>query len=232
VGRRYRTGDLGRWLPDGRLLHLGRIDHQVKIRGVRIELGEIESVLQEVRDVRQAVVIADKSDGGERLVAFCTTAPAAVVTQTKILQHAATKLPGYMMPVSIVILEALPLSPNGKIDRVRLLQIEREQRSNREIVEPETPAEKRLLEIVKLTMGTDRVGVTDNLFELGIDSLKVFQIVSRANKESLGVTPRMLMLTRTVRAALAEAGKAPQSAGVKMIEIKAIPRDRLRRTPA
>ncbi len=230
-GLRYRTGDLARWLPDGRLLHLGRIDHQVKIRGVRIELGEIESVIQEVRDVRQAVVVADKSEGSERLVAFCTTAPAAVVTQAKIMQHAASKLPGYMLPVSLIILEALPLSPNGKIDRIRLLEIEREQRSNRDIVEPETVAERKLLEIVKLTLAIDRVGVTDNLFELGIDSLKIFQIVSRANKESLGVTPRMLMLKRSVRAAIAEAAKTPQSAGVRMMEIKAIPREKLRRTP-
>jgi amino acid adenylation domain-containing protein len=230
-GRRYRTGDLGRWLPDGRLLHLGRIDHQVKIRGVRIELGEIESVIQDVRDVRQAIVVADKREGTERLVAFCTTVPAAIVTQAKILEHAASKLPAYMLPVSIVILEDMPLSPNGKVDRMRLLEIERAHRSSRDIVEPETAAEKKLLEIVKVTMAIDRVGVTDNLFELGIDSLKIFQIVSRANKENLGVTPRMLMLTRTVRAALAEASKTPQSASVKMMEIKAIPRDRLRRAP-
>ncbi len=230
-GRRYRTGDLGRWLPDGRLMHLGRIDHQVKIRGFRIELGEIEAVLQEVAGISQAVVVADKREGSGRLVAFCVSQPNVVVTKAAIDQYVSSKLPDYMVPVSTIILDQLPVSPNGKIDRIRLLEIERERQSVRTIVEPATADEKKLVDIIKHALQVESVGVTDNLFELGIDSLKFFQISSRANKENINITPRILMLTRSIRAALAEAEKAPLISSVARFEIKPIPRDRMRRPP-
>lgn len=229
AGRLYRTGDLGRWMPDGRLVHLGRIDHQVKIRGFRIELGEIENVLRESPGVKQAIVVADKSEGTGRLVAFCEIAAGLTVSAQQLTDHASKKLPGYMVPVSIVLLDAIPISPNGKIDRLKLLEIEKNQRKSREIVAPETNEERILVDIVKDIMSLDKVGVTDNLFEIGIDSLKIFQIASRANKQKINITPRNIMLSRTIRASLAEAAKSPDAGALKLIEIKPVPRDRLRR---
>jgi aryl carrier-like protein len=133
-----------------------------------------------------------------------------------------------MVPVTAVVIDRIPLTPNGKIDRQRLLEIERERQEERRVVEPETEQERVLVDIIKQIMSIERVGVTDNLFEIGIDSLKIFQIASRANKQNIPLSPRNIMLSRTIRAALAEGAKNKAPLQAKM-EIKAVPRDRMRR---
>ena len=207
--RLYRTGDLGRWLPDGRLQHLGRIDHQVKLRGFRIELGEIEALLQQVPGVKQSCVVAESSsEGAGRLIAFnVPTAPGVLKLQV-MLDHLNQKLPSFMVPAAFVTIDSFPLTANGKLDRNKLLEIERQRRAERVQVAAVTPDEDRLAKIVSEVMRLDSVGVTDNLFELGVDSLRIFQIASRAAKEAIAVTPRAILQGRTIRASLAKAAES------------------------
>src|SRR6185503_1131272 len=119
--RMYKTGDVGRYLPDGRIEFLGRTDHQVKVRGFRIELGEIEARLSEHPGVREAVVVArDEGDGDKRLVAYYTPRPVDTASPQALRAHLSTILPEHMVPAAYVALDTLPLIPNGKVDRRRL----------------------------------------------------------------------------------------------------------------
>jgi amino acid adenylation domain-containing protein len=229
--RLYRTGDYGRWLEDGRLQHLGRVDHQVKIRGYRIELEEIEAVLQQVPGVKQACVVAEK-DGeiAGRLVAFCIPVAQGSLVLEKILAHLKQHLPSFMVPASFVNVDSFPLTANGKLDRLKLLEIEHQRRAERVQVAAESAEEQKLLDIVKEVMRLDRIGVTDNLFEIGADSLRIFQIASRAAKAGLALTPRAILQGRTIRAALAQAAAAPAGASAGLT-IKPAVRQRVRLVP-
>ncbi|WP_286935793.1 phosphopantetheine-binding protein, partial [Pseudomonas sp. UBA6554] len=174
--RLYRTGDLARQREDGVIEYAGRIDHQVKIRGLRIELGEIEARLQELEAVREAVVVA----GEGQLVAYLVAEQADSLAAIK--AHLAAVLPDYMVPAQWVLLEQMPLSPNGKLDRKALPKPELGQ-SRREYVAPRNELEQRLAAIWQEVLQVERVGLTDNFFELGGHSLLLVRLVSRLKTE-------------------------------------------------
>ncbi|MBG1241151.1 non-ribosomal peptide synthetase [Nostoc sp. NZL] len=179
--RLYKTGDLARFLPDGNIEFLGRIDHQVKIRGFRIELGEIEALLSQHPDVQQAVVIAREDiPGDKRLVAYIVLNQKVDVSATTLKRFLQEKLPYYMVPAVFVILDSLPLTPNGKVDRQNLPACDRTRPDLEEsFVEPRNPIEEKLAAIWTQLLGLDLVGVNDNFFCLGGHSLIVTQMLSR-----------------------------------------------------
>ncbi len=168
----YRTGDKACYLPDGRIEFLGRLDHQVKVRGFRVELGEIETVLERHPAVRQAVAVAVIGpDGTSRLAAYIVAQDSAP-SATELREHLRTQLPDYMVPAVFVPLPALPLTPNGKVDR-RALPAPQDPGSerNRDFQPPRTRGEKLLAEIWCRVLGLKQVGIRDNFFDLGGHSL-------------------------------------------------------------
>ncbi len=181
-GRLYRTGDLARHLPSGDLEFLGRIDHQVKIRGHRIELGEIEAALTGHPGVRETVVMARPGSGGEkRLVAYVVAEPGESLQLADLRDFAAGRLPESMIPSAFVVLPSLPLSPNGKVDRKALPEPGDADRleSSREYVAPRAGEQELVAEVWAEVLGRDRVGAYDDFFELGGDSLSATRAVSR-----------------------------------------------------
>ncbi|MBP5971596.1 amino acid adenylation domain-containing protein [Brasilonema sp. CT11] len=179
-GRLYKTGDKARYLPDGNIEYIGRIDNQVKIRGFRIELGEIETVLGQHSDVRVSCVIAredNKSD--KRLVAYVVAHQQCTPTISELRQFLKAKLPDYMMPQAFVILESLPLTPNGKVDRRALPTPDLHSEQKDKYVAPRTPIEEMLAQIWTQVLKLEQVGVHDNFFELGGHSLLATQLLSR-----------------------------------------------------
>ncbi|WP_139277909.1 non-ribosomal peptide synthetase, partial [Rhodococcus marinonascens] len=220
--RLYRTGDLVRWLPSGQLEYLGRTDFQVKLRGLRIELGEIEAVLLRHPQVAQAVVVV-RSDGstGEYLAGYLVAAAGVVLVERDVLDVVAAELPGYMVPSALVVLAELPLSVSGKLDR-RVLPIP-EFAGSAEFVAPGTPTEYLIAEIVGEVLGAGRVGVSDNFFDLGGNSLVATRLVARINAESgAELSMRELFESPTVGALAAavdrRSGKGPRpvlAAGVR-----------------
>jgi amino acid adenylation domain-containing protein len=196
-GVMYRTGDLARWLPSGELEFLGRIDHQVKVRGFRLELGEIEAVLASHPDMRRCVVMAREDTPGEqRLVAYCVLRPEAVLDRGALRAFLARSLPDYMLPASYVQLEALPHTPNGKIDRKALPAPQRERPDlSGELVPPRTATETMLAAIWASALDLDEVGVRDDFFALGGHSLLALRVVT-AIRERSGVELPLAVLLR------------------------------------
>jgi amino acid adenylation domain-containing protein len=190
-GRRmYRTGDLARQAADGSLDYLGRLDHQVKVRGFRIELGEIESALAEHPAVRQAVVVTRElagAAGDPRLVAYVVASDGPAPTVDELRRQVSDRLPEYMVPAAVVFLAALPLSPNGKIDRKALPAPDASQIATKaEYVAPRTTVEETLARIWADLLGLERVGVHDDFFHLGGHSLLAGRVASRV-REALRV---------------------------------------------
>jgi amino acid adenylation domain-containing protein len=180
-GRLYRTGDLTRYLADGEIEYLGRIDHQVKVRGHRIELGEIEATLATHAGVRQSVVVArEDTPGDNRLVAYVVSEGWEVMSASELRSYLREKLPDYMIPSFFVTLDELPLTPNGKIDR-RSLPAPDHSRSEAEhgFVAARTPVEELLVAIWREVLHLPQVGIHDNFFHLGGHSLLATQVVSR-----------------------------------------------------
>jgi acyl carrier protein len=188
--RLYKTGDLARYLQDGNIEYLGRIDHQVKIRGFRTELGEIEAVLALHPAVRESVVVARDDSSGDstptglkRLVAYFVSAQNHALSVGELRDHLKAKLPEYMVPSAFVELEALPLTPNGKVDRRALPAPEADRPALEEtFVAPRTPLEETLAGIWVEVLGVKQVGVYDDFFELGGHSLLAVQVVTRLNR--------------------------------------------------
>jgi amino acid adenylation domain-containing protein len=179
--RLYKTGDLARYLPDGNLEFLGRIDQQVKIRGFRIELGEIEAVLNGHPAVRESVVIAREDVPGEKiLAAYLVVRQEPAPTATELREFLLKKLPDYMVPAAFVKLEKLPLTPNGKIDR-KALPVPDENRLGLgvQFVAPRTPTEVALAKIWCELLGVNQIGIHENYFELGGHSLMAVRIIFR-----------------------------------------------------
>jgi non-ribosomal peptide synthase protein (TIGR01720 family) len=196
----YRTGDLVRIRPDGTIEFLGRIDHQVKIRGFRIELAEIEMLLNAHPAVKKAVVV-DREDipGHQRLVAYVVPCGEEdpMVSDVRSFLHA--KLPDYMIPSILVVVDALPLAPNGKVDRRALPRPESTKSMSVDtFVPPRTSAEKILSQIWSQVLRVEQVGIYDDFFELGGDSLLGLQVISRANQAGLSLTPLQLLERPTV----------------------------------
>ncbi len=179
--RLYRTGDLVRWLPDGTMEFLGRIDHQVKLRGFRIELGEIEAVLAEHPAVRAAVVVMREDATGDPFLAAYVV-PQGGETQAALVPalraHLGISLPDYMVPAAFMLMEALPLTPSGKVDR-KSLPAPEHSTAARPMVPPRTPVEKTLAKLWADVLGRESVGVEDSFFEIGGHSLKATQLISR-----------------------------------------------------
>ena len=179
--RLYRTGDLARFLPDGQIEFVGRADHQVKIRGFRVELGEVEAALSEHESVRQCIVAAREDvPGDRRLVAYVVAQDPSVCDISELRDYVKGELPAYMLPSAFVLLDAMPLTPNGKIDRLALPapgQAGGEWQAG--FVAPRSPLEQVLAEIWAEVLHVDRVGAHDNFFELGGHSLLATQVVSR-----------------------------------------------------
>ncbi len=195
--RMYRTGDLARW-KDGRLDYLGRADHQVKIRGFRIELGEVEAALEAHPDVTAAVADVREHAGRKVIVGYVVGGHGV-----DLRGFLARTLPDHMVPSAFVHLDRLPLTGNGKLDRKALPAPEWETTGARH-VEPRTETERVLADIWAQVLGLDRVGVEDDFFELGGDSIISIQVVSRARQAGYGLAPRDLFTHSTV-AALAAA---------------------------
>lgn len=187
--RIYKTGDLARWLPDGRMVHLGRTDFQVKIRGFRIELGEIESVLLKYPDLGQVVVAAKRgSDGLDQLVAYVIAADGlsedARPSVSQLREHVRKFLPAYMVPAHFVFMDEFPLTANNKVN-VKALpepQYDAVAGEGRSQVEPRDTLELQLLLLWRQALGTEAVGVEDNFFEFGGHSLMAVQLLSHINK--------------------------------------------------
>jgi acyl-coenzyme A synthetase/AMP-(fatty) acid ligase/acyl carrier protein len=208
--RLYRTGDRGRYWPDGTIEFLGRRDQQVKVQGYRVELGEIEAALARHPRVGQVVVAAlgDRFEA-KRLVAYIVPAKGAALHDTgedlgKILPRVLQEtLPPYMVPVAYVTLPALPMSANGKVDR-KALPAPTEAAESPEYAAPRSPIERQLADLWSAVLSVDRVGLHDNFFELGGDSLMAIKLISRVRQElSVDLAMRRLFDNPTV-AGLAE----------------------------
>jgi amino acid adenylation domain-containing protein/non-ribosomal peptide synthase protein (TIGR01720 family) len=193
--RVYRSGDLCRYLPNGHIEVIGRIDFQVKVRGFRIELGEIESALARAPGVVENVVVTRDISGVTNLVAYysgTTTSPAAVK------EHLKTALPPYMIPSHIVQLPALPLNFNGKVDRNLLPDPVVQVRSSEESVAHFTPLQLQLAEAWKAVLRVPHIGLDDNFFELGGDSILSIQIVAKTSQEGIKLTVKDIFTHRTI----------------------------------
>ena len=213
--RIYKTGDLVRRLSGGAIEFLGRLDTQVKLRGFRIELGEIETALARYPGVGEAVVtVREDIPGDKRLVAYITSAHKGL-TVTAVREFLTGKLPNYMLPSALVIMDAMPLTPNRKIDR-KALPVPGEGRASREraFVAPRSEQERLLADIWAQVLHLERVGIEDNLFELGADSLHIFQIAARAGKAGITIGPAAFLKHRTIASLMAhlEAGFAQPNA--------------------
>ncbi|WP_164021874.1 non-ribosomal peptide synthetase, partial [Pyxidicoccus trucidator] len=200
--RLYRTGDKARWLADGNIEYLGRLDFQVKVRGLRIELGEIEAALELHPQVRQAVVVVreDSSSGDKRLVAYVVPPSGEQAPDFSALRDALKqKLPEYMVPSAFVSMETLPLNSSGKLDRKALPAPDLSRSEPRSAyVAPRNDVEQRLCDIWALLLGVKQVGIHDNFFELGGDSIISLQVVARARRAGLVLATRQLFQHQTV----------------------------------
>ena len=178
--RLYRTGDVARYLADGRIEYVGRADEQVKVRGYRIELGEVEAVLERQAGVAECAVVVRGEEGEKRLVAYVVPEAEANLSVTELRARLGEQLPGYMVPGVFVMLEALPLTKNGKVDR-RALPAPEESglAQSEEYVAPRTATEEILAGIWQSVLRVEQVGINDNFFELGGHSLLATQLVSR-----------------------------------------------------
>ncbi|GAA1678647.1 hypothetical protein GCM10009830_27230 [Glycomyces endophyticus] len=181
--RVYRTGDLAQWLPDGNVEYLGRIDHQVKIRGYRIELGEIEAALADHPGVREAAVVVRTAGDGQVLHGYATGEAA----EAELAAHLRERLPEYMVPARIAVLDAMPLSPNGKLDRAALPEIRRAGGPQGRTA-PREGTERVLAGIWCEALGIERVGVGDNFFSVGGDSIHFVVVLAKARRAGLHFT--------------------------------------------
>ncbi len=184
TGRMYRTGDRARFWPDGNIEFLGRLDEQVKIRGFRIELGEIETALVGHPDVRSAIVVARAVPSGKMLVAYVEPASGRTVSPAEVRAHLAARLPDYMVPAAVIVLEAIPMTGSGKVDR-KALPAPADRLDDDVVAPPSSDLERMLVEIWRDVLGIERVGVRDNFFEVGGHSLLVVQMHRRL-RERLG----------------------------------------------
>ncbi|MFG1664160.1 amino acid adenylation domain-containing protein [Streptomyces sp. Y7] len=213
-GRMYRTGDLARWTQDGELLFAGRADAQVKIRGFRVELGEVEAALRAQPAVAQAVVVVREDRPGEKRLIGYVVPDGDPVDPDRIRAQLATTLPDYMVPAALVVLDALPLTVNGKVDYKALPAPEFNPATGRE---PRTPAEKLLCALFAEVLGREHVGVEDSFFELGGDSIMSMQLAARGTRRGVvfGAQDVFEHETPAAIAAVAQLEAVPAEAAVQ-----------------
>ena len=199
--RLYKTGDLARYRPDGGIEYLGRIDHQVKIRGFRIELGEIEQALSKHTAVSDCMVMVREDPSGEpRLIAYVVLATGQENPATSELrQFLQVMLPDYMVPAIFLPLSSWPTTPNGKLDRDALPSPD-EQRlpTGTTYVAPNSPTEKILAEIWQQVLDVERIGIYDNFFVLGGDSIRSIQVLARVHEQGLPATLQQMFQYQTI----------------------------------
>jgi amino acid adenylation domain-containing protein len=198
--RLYKSGDLARYLSNGDLEYLGRIDHQVKIRGFRIELPEIEAALVQHQGVQEVVVLAQQVELGDKhLVAYVVTRNKQTPTASELRRFLKQHLPDYMMPSAFVMLDCLPLTANGKVNR-QALPIPNPTRPNLDeaFVAPGTPEEKILAQIWAGVLGLEQVGINDNFFALGGDSIRSIQVLSQAQERGVSFSLQQLFKHQTI----------------------------------
>lgn len=198
LGRIYRTGDLGRLLPDGNIEFLGREDAQVKLRGHRIELGEIEAALAQHPELLQSAAVIRDDRGERRLVAYAVPREGARPVLEALRAHLEARLPEYMVPAAIVLLAELPLSANGKVDRARLPAPEPTGSSTSAADEPRTELEALLQRLWGEVLGLPRVGLQDNFFELGGDSVLAIHLLAHAARAGVRLGARQIFEHPTV----------------------------------
>lgn len=194
-----RTGDIGRWLPDGTIELLGRADHQVKVRGFRIELGEIEQLLDRHPGVRESVaIVREDRPGDQRLVAYVVPLPGEKLSSREVRQYLQILLPGYMVP-AVVVLAELPHTPNGKVDR-KALPVPGSTEVEALSVAPRTSAEMALAAIWKELLGVSQVGIEDSFFDLGGHSLLVTRMAAQIHRKvGVEIPLRRLFETPTIK---------------------------------
>ena len=198
--RLYRTGDLVRYVEERTFEFLGRVDQQVKVRGYRLELGEVETALNQHSAVDESVVVLQEDDfGNKNLTGYVTLSPNTSVTNAQLRQFLQTKLPHYAVPKAVMVLAELPLTTSGKIDRRALPAPDFTQLlSPSNYVAPVSPSEKILAQVWSEILGIERIGVHDNFFEIGGDSIVSIQIVAKANRVGLKLEPRQLFQHQTI----------------------------------
>ena len=225
--RLYKTGDLARYLSDGNIEYLGRIDNQVKIRGFRIELGEIEAVLNQNGDVQASCVIARVDTPGEkRLVAYVAPHQHCTLTISDLRHYLKAKLPEYMMPQAFVMLEEMPLTSNGKVDRRALKALDLDHELLDKYVAPRTPSEEMLAQIWATVLKVEQVGIYDNFFELGGHSLLATQLVSRIRSNFQVELPLRELFAAPTVAELAQSIQQIQQQKLQLTSPPILPRSR------
>jgi amino acid adenylation domain-containing protein len=218
----YRTGDLGRWLPDGSLEFIGRLDDQVKIRGFRIELGEIEAVLGQYPLIAQnSVIVKETSQTDKRLVAYLVPNKEQVLENTALRTFLEERLPVHMIPSAFITLEALPLTPNGKVDRRALARLSVSyDRLEEQFIAPRTPEEELLATIWAEVLDVSQVGVHDNFFELGGHSLLATQVISRIRDTfELELPVRVLFESPTIQTLSEHLGNVRRESALQPITL-------------
>ncbi|MGG1878419.1 condensation domain-containing protein, partial [Paenibacillus cisolokensis] len=196
--RMYRSGDLARWLPDGNIEYLGRMDDQVKIRGYRIELQEIEQVLLKQEAVQDAAVLARKDRAGDAYLCAYVVGKAEWTIEAGSLKESIRRdLPDYMVPAHIMVLEKLPVTNNGKLDRRSLPEPAQQERQA--YVAPRNEQEQTLVQAFEQVLGVEPIGIDDNFFELGGDSIKAIRVISKLREAGYELGVKELMFERTPR---------------------------------
>ncbi|WP_203980591.1 non-ribosomal peptide synthetase, partial [Micromonospora phaseoli] len=238
-GRLYRTGDVVCWRPDGSLEFVGRTDHQVKVRGFRVELGEVESALVAHPAVASGVVVASRSGAGPvRLVGYVEPVAGAPVSVAQLREFVGERLPEHMVPASFVVMDSLPLNPNGKIDRAALPEPDPEKRAGQAVFRaPSEPLEQIIASVWAEVLDVDEVGVDDNFFALGGHSLHAVQVCGRLERtlrtpvsvRQLVEQPTVGDLARRLRADGPDARRIDQIAAVVMQVRRLSPNERAAR---
>ncbi len=229
--RMYKTGDLARYLPDGRLECLGRIDRQIKLRGFRIEPGEIEAVFRTHPDIRDAAVAVRQSPGGdERLLGYYVPREGRPIDEHEVRRHLEQHLPIYMVPNVLVPLEALPLTPNKKVDYKALPEVAATALPTGNVVPAETPLQADIIALWEELLDRRPIGIRESFFELGGHSLMAFRMIARiARTWSVNLPLRGLFEAPTIADVAAAIEAAPKDSGAPSVHTAIPVARRLRR---
>jgi aryl carrier-like protein len=199
-GKMYRSGDLARWLSDGNIEFLGRIDEQIKLRGFRIELAEIEAVIRKINGVQDVTVIMREENGEKHICAYIVAGEELEVGNIR--EELRKELPDYMVPAYMMKLEKLPVTANGKLDKRALPQIEI--KSEQEYVAPRNEMEEAIVQLFREVLGIEKIGLKDNFFELGGDSIKAIRVVSKLRGLDYQVTMREIIQQPSIELIIAK----------------------------